>query len=186
MRKDSKYNYPTQWYGGGAETSCGAGSMVRNMGPVIEQVPKIIAELQPELIFELGCGDLNFAKHAVLPSGVQYRGMDIRRHDSWEGHDITEGDIMEARQFSADLIIARDVFIHLPNDMILQVMEKMRCKWLLSTTYPGADNDLRHKMPSAGFMALDLNTRPFLLSFPKKLIPEHAKGKFLGLFQMKP
>jgi hypothetical protein len=152
------------------------------MQEVIARLPAILKEKNPSVIIELGCGDLNFARHALFQSGAQYRGFDIKSHPSWEAYDCTESNILDVRQFTAEIVVARDVFIHLPNEMILQVLRKTRCDWFISTTYPGADNSKRMDKPSAGYRALDLTKEPFNFPQPETLIPEHSKGKFLGVF----
>lgn len=177
--------FPTNWWGGGIESECGAGSKAANMVAVSKELPPLLKELAPQNILEIGCGDLNFAKYAVLPTGIPYSGVDIKKRSTWKSFSqctLSEKDVTQESSFEADLIIARDFFIHLPNVMVLQILWNLKCKWLLSTTYPGANNFLRMKSPSAGFEALDLATSPFDLKSPIRTIQEHVSSKFLGLW----
>ena len=182
-----KDGFPIKWFGGDPnETVCGAGSMVANMGPVIKWLSSVVKDGS---VIELGCGDLNFAKNAVFENCYSYVGYDIQKRDSWDEAwirespriSLYEANILDLTNISADIIIARDVFIHLTNEQTLSILGNLKFELLVSTTYFGANNKKRMNSPSAGFQALDLTTAPFNLNC-ELLIQEHAANKFLGVF----
>lgn len=180
--------YPTSWFGGGNETPCGGGSKVINMQNAIREVPRIIRDFEIKSVMELGCGDLNFAKNAVFPSGVSYVGADIQRRDTWDSFpnlELIEANAEEMTGFAADMVICRDFFIHLPTTAALGIMKKIKAKWLLATSYDKAANAKRMDRPSAGFHAIDMTAPPFSLGKPERRIEEYVKGKYLGLWRMK-
>ncbi len=181
--------FPRFWSGGGNETVCGAGSMVQNMRPVIRWLPDIV---RGRSVVELGCGDLNFARNAIFGTCGHYTGYDIERRASWgvrlpddPFHVLHEANILDLREIAADVVVVRDVFIHLTNQQIHSILGSISCDLLISTTYIGANNRKRLIAPSAGFQALDLTESPFDLNC-EMLIQEHAKNKFLGVFTKEP
>lgn len=178
--------YPTDWPGGKPETSCGSGSMVANMQQVIRWLPPILEEIDGSIL-ELGCGDLNFAQnvlsHHYRPN---YLGIDIKSRPEWAAfHDLktAEGDITTIPVFNAKVIIARDVFIHLPTVTVASILKRIQAEYLIATTYPGANNEKRSKKPDPGFQPIDLSAKPFGLT-ADLLIQEHTKGKFLGVYKL--
>lgn len=181
-------DYPVFWFGGGDETPCGGGSKVINMQNAIREVPRILRDFEVTSIMELGCGDLNFAKNAIFPSGIPYVGADIQRRETWDNYpnlELIEANAEEMTGFEADLVICRDFFIHLPTEAALGIMNKIKARLLLATSYDKADNAKRMDKPSAGFRAIDMTTAPFKLGKPERRIEEYVKGKYLGLWRMK-
>lgn len=186
--------FPVEWAGGiRSGTVCGAGSAVGNMRQVMKHVPRVLyseyghvlnSPIEGPKIIEIGCGDLNFAKACGLLIS-DYHGYDILKRDTWDFTPIhcklKEIDINKVASFDADVIIARDVFIHLPTVMVQQLLSKMRYSILFSTIYLGADNKNRALKPSAGFQPLDLRKPPFNMKC-ELLIQEHDPDKYLGVF----
>jgi len=78
--------YPSFWTSGGIETVCGCGSMVKNMTNVIKQIPEIFKKFDINNVLEIGCGDLNFAKHCILNQNINYTGVDITRFKTWDNY----------------------------------------------------------------------------------------------------
>lgn len=194
----SKDSFPTHWAGGGSETDCGGGSTAASLENAIKYTQMWLEyhfrDYQyPEKIISLGCGDLAFDAPAIINYVTEYVGIDIQRRDTWKSQEqfmsvkLLESSILdpppEFQTYEADVVVARDVFIHLPTKMVQQVMARVRAGYLLATTYPGADNNKRIPAPSHGFSPLDMAAPPFKLK-QELLIQEHAPGKFLGVFKL--
>ena len=81
-------------------------------------------------------------------------------------------------------ILCRDVFIHLPNKMIINALKLFRQSgwYLISTTFPGAKNYERAYKPTIEYYPLDLSEGPFFLGKPHGYLPESYEGKFLGIW----
>ena len=88
-----------------------------------------------------------------------------------------------------DLIICRDVFIHLPNKTILKILKLFRQsgKLLLATSYDmpkGHNNYNRPKHPTKQHSKLDLSKHPFCLKEQRFTIPEDYHGKWSMLYEL--
>jgi hypothetical protein len=131
--------------------------------------------------------------------GVDYVGYDIYERANWaelrqRGYRLDVLDITENETRAADLLICRDVFIHLPNDMILPTLERFRrSASLLPTTSYTSDPSLsegefsnfkRMNEPSLHHRKLDLTLPPFNLGQPLVRIPEDSPNKYIGLWDM--
>ena len=183
--------YPTNWVAGGSETECGSGSLRKNMPQIIKHLPRILkveygnalSEPGGPSIVELGCGDLNFAKACGLLT-MSYRGFDIKRRDSWNdlpaNVECFEANIVDLK-IETNVLVVRDVFIHLPTKDILKVLSQVKYDILISTLYVGADNSKRSDKPESGYQPLDLRVKPFNLNLDL-MIQEHAADKYLGIF----
>jgi hypothetical protein len=96
-------------------------------------------------------------------------------------------DIVKEYMRPCDLIICRDVFIHLPNDMIIEALGRFRHtgKYLLSTTYDGiTDNGGRMKEPRLKHSKLNLCSHPFMMGEAIGNINEDSPGKTSKLWNL--
>jgi hypothetical protein len=147
---------------------------------------------------DAGCGDLAWMSTIDL-DGVDYVGYDVHERGTWpelrrSGYRLEVVDITADDLRPADLLICRDVFIHLPNEMILRALEQFRrsSRLLLTTSYVsdptverGAfSNEERMDAPSLLHAKLDLTLPPFGLGQPLERIPEDSPNKYLGLWDL--
>lgn len=178
--------YPSFWTSGGAETVCGCGSMVKNMTNVIKQIPEILKQFDINNVLEIGCGDLNFAKHCVLNQNVNYTGVDITRFKTWDDYpnlNLIQKNIQEFEKIESQMIICRDLFIHLPNEIILNILKKIKCDFLLTTNYLVKDNSNRKKNICGSYSPINIEIEPFNLGKPILSIKEYSEGKALSLWK---
>jgi len=146
-------------------------------------------------INDVGCGDLAWMK-TMLTTKIDYVGYDVVKWPTWDelreqGVDLVQQDVVADDMRDADLVICRDVMIHLPNDMILKLLSRCRArtKWLLATTYAEAStaNLEREKIlprPLKRHAQLDLRLAPFNLGEPVMLMPENQTNKLIGLWNL--
>jgi hypothetical protein len=168
-------------------TVCGWGSEIEHTVNIREDLLKIIQSYDIKTVNDAGCGDLNWISTIDL-SEVDYLGYDLIPRELWNKQLKCEQlDITNELMRPSDLIICRDVFIHLPNDLITKSLQLFRksAKYLLSTTFIGADNTERIESPSITYNKLDLSQSPFDLGDPLLLIEEDFENKFSCLWRIK-
>ncbi|WP_326693811.1 class I SAM-dependent methyltransferase [Streptomyces sp. NBC_01766] len=186
------------WPDQAPDTVCGWGSSEPHTQLVRKELVNILETYEVTTLNDAGCGDLAWMSTLDL-GGVDYTGYDVHERDSWpelrrRGFRLEVVDITVDEPRPADLLICRDVFIHLPNDMILAALERFRksCRLLLTTSYtsdPGLErgeftNSDRMEAPSLLHAKLDLALPPFGLGTPLERIPEDSPNKYLGLWDM--
>jgi hypothetical protein len=166
-------------------TVCGWGSQMEHTKQIRSSLPLILDLFDINTVNDAGCGDFWWMRNTDL-SAVDYMGYDI--HDRRNGYDFpfTKLDIVKEDMRPCDLIICRDVFIHLPNDMVLEALERFRRvgKYLLSTTYKIKDNSDRMEVPELKHSKINLCKEPFSLGAPREMIKEKSKGKYSLLWKL--
>lgn len=140
-------------------------------------------------ILEIGCGDLVWHGDE-LPA--RYIGLDLHARDTWnarghrDGAAFIRGNAATSPLGQADIAIARQVFIHLSNQVILAILDNLRkheIRWLLASTVPMGENVER--LPagqdySIDGYAVDLAVDPFNLAYA---LPLH-RGGAMRLFKL--
>lgn len=174
------------WSKGLPETACGSGSTLRYNDKLINRLNEIIQKYSIKSIVDLGCGDFNWMSQVNL-DGVDYKGYDwILRFEYIEkGYDniqFFEANIGEMDIPQADLIICKDVFIHMKNEHIFQVLNRIafsESKYLLTSTYAIENNDrvLNNYAP------LDIEQDPFNIN--NRIETIHMTGNnFCNLYKL--
>jgi hypothetical protein len=186
------------WPDQAPDTVCGWGSSEPHTQLVRKGLMTILDTHRVSTLNDAGCGDLAWMRTLDL-EGVSYVGYDVHERATWPelrkaGYRLEVVDITCEDLRPADLLICRDVFIHLPNDMILPALERFRrsCRLLLTTSYTsdpalerGAfSNFERMSGPSLSHAKLDLSLPPFGLGEPMDRIPENSPNKYLGLWDL--
>lgn len=186
------------WPDQAPDTVCGWGSSEQHTRLVRKEFAEILNVYHVETLNDAGCGDLAWMSMIDL-EGVDYIGYDIHERANWaelrqRGYRLDVLDITANESRPADLLICRDVFIHLPNDMVLPALERFRrsASLLLTTSYTSEpslsegefSNFKRMNEPSLHHGKLDLTLPPFNLGQPLVRIPENSPNKYLGLWDM--
>jgi hypothetical protein len=169
------------------ETVCGWGSEIAHTVNIRARLPELMKDFGINSINDAGCGDLCWISDLDI-SNIDYVGYDIVSRDSW-GKTLAckQLDITKQVMRKADLIICRDVLIHLPNDLVLATLQNFRksSRLLLTTTFAGSDNFNRIKEPSLQYSKIDLSSEPFNLgNEPKQCIQEDHPGKYSCLWRI--
>ena len=81
------------------------------------------------------------------------------------------------------MVICRDVFIHLPNEIIKNILKKIKCDFLLTTNYDIESNLNRQKRICNSYSPINMEIEPFNLGKPILNIEECSKGKNLSLWK---
>lgn len=161
---------------GSPETPCGPGSTLEACRPILATLPAWLSEFKVKSIVDLGCGDWHWMKCMGLV-GIRYDGFDIikafilankQRYET-DFVRFYHADILEAELPTADLVICKDVLGHLPNDLVIKVLEKVKAsgaKLLAASTsivWPASN---REGMKVGMFSPIDLEGEPFSLGIP--------------------
>ena len=183
---------------GSPETSCGPGSTLEACSLIIQRLPVWIRSLKTKSILDLGCGDFHWLKEIDLV-GIEYDGYDIvqaaveraKKHET-KWRRFHHADILSVKLPKADLVICKDVLIHLPDDDVRGALQSIRAagsRLLAATTYPGWPNLFRVGMKAGEFAPIDLEQEPFSLGTPVDMIEVPRKEtnprKYLALWNLK-
>lgn len=186
------------WPDQAPDTVCGWGSSEAHTQLVRKELVNILATYGVTSMNDAGCGDLAWMSTLDL-DGIDYVGYDVHERATWpalreRGYRLEVVDITADRLRPADLLVCRDVFIHLPNDMILAALEGFRnsCTYLLTTSYtsdPSMErgdfsNFDRMDSPDLLHAKLDLTLEPFGLGEPLERVPEDSPNKYLCLWDL--
>jgi hypothetical protein len=159
---------------------------------VIQALPEFLVKHGIKTIADCGCGDWNWMRDVDLSLVDSYMGYDwvIRdralefKSDKVGFKDLNIGTEVVAK---ADVIICRDVLIHMTNEMVLKTLDNFRqsgSKYLLATTDSTVAN-ARHKIIRApSFSPINLQGSPFDLGDTIDMIEDATKTRFMGLWRL--
>jgi hypothetical protein len=187
----------------GEDTICGWGSTMEHTKMVRTMLPRILAMAKAKTVNDAGCGDLFWIKTLDL-SGIDYLGYDLYERSTWpalreEGWNLQTADITTDDLRPSDLIICRDVFIHLPNHMILDALDRFKrsAKYLFTTNFLSPKDDApqedkiyqftnfdRAAKTQMKHSKLDLRLSPFNLGNPMIMIAESYPYKNMSLWRL--
>lgn len=179
------------------ETPSGPGSTIDACAGIIKKLPFWIDLHSVQTIVDLGCGDFHWMTQVDL-SSVEYEGYDIVKEavdaaSRYAASNILfhHADIVKMQIPSVDLVICKDVLIHLPESDVLTVLDSIRAsgsRLLASTTAPGWNNMFRHGLKPGEFCPMDLEAEPFSLGAPLDTVEVPRKegnpAKFLALWSL--
>lgn len=183
---------------GSAETISGHGSTLEACRSILEQFPGWLSRYHIRKIVDLGCGDFNWMRCADL-SAVEYDGYDVAplaiaaavRHARPNIH-FHHADILRMEVPKSDLVILKDVLIHLPDKEALWILDAIRksgSSYLAATTSPSFDNSDRHRLSVGAFSPINLEAAPFFLPRPVDQIKvPHREGnpqKFFAIWDLR-
>lgn len=157
----------------GGESLSGPGSTIKNTPEVRKLIQDSIETYNIGSILDLGCGDWNWFQHIDLQD-TSYLGWDadvdmiIANQFNYTKNnvDFDVQDIVLNPYPQSDLIICRDVLFHMPIDMALHILNKIKksCKYLISTSFREVDINVGIGDKNWGYYNINLNIDPFNLS----------------------
>jgi hypothetical protein len=183
--------------GGLPETKCGAGSTLKTTECLREKLPALLRGCGIKYLVDAPCGDGNWMAQTDL-SGVRYHGIDLseenllcaRRRPRRPGFEPVEhyyefGDINLVSLPAADAILCRDFFQHLPTQMVICLLQRIRkhgFPWLLATSFDNQQND---EIGPTMFRSLNLQLSPFNLGQPdREILDPPNSGRILGAWRL--
>lgn len=160
------------------ETGSGIGSTLANTENIRKEIPDLLRSIDARSLLDAPCGDFNWMSHVDL-SGIDYTGADIisklirQNQKKFPSKKFIVADITLDPLPAADVVLCRDCFIHLPNELVLSAINNFRksgSKYLLTNTY---DFITVNKNIGAGeFRMLNLGIPPFSMPAPISVIEE--------------
>ena len=159
----------------GSESRSGSGSGLLATEAIREQLPALILRRNIKSVLDLPCGDFTWMKHCQLPHEVSYIGADIVRslieslNQGYkdEFHRFVVKDAVRDALPACDLIICRQMLIHLPFEDCLTVLANFKASgshYLLITDQPACEN--REIIFTGSFRPVNLSLPPFSLPQP--------------------
>ena len=169
---DHWHVFNKRWRSGGRETSCGSGSLWRNVSKYIDALLQSFHAHGIKTLNDAGCGDMNWCSRVDL-GGIDYLGYDLVQRLSKMPLPFEVLNIAEQPMRSADAVLCHQVLFHLPNDVVVQVIDQFRksAPLLFATSHRGAPTK-RHEWTqslSHCFSPLDLET---ILGPPQTVVCE--------------
>jgi hypothetical protein len=181
----SEYYKNGEWVRGEGKSRSGPGSDIEYTGRIRKALPELCLELRVQTLLDIPCGDLAWISKVDLPV-VNYIGADIVQ-SIVEENSAAYGNAQ--RQFKklnvvsdnlprADLVMVRDLFIHLNKDQISRSLANIYAsgsRWLLTTTYPNLT--VNTEIVPGQFRPINLTISPFNLPQPIRIIHDDPSVK---------
>ncbi len=191
----------TEKRAGRRESASGPGSSLKTAEPALKMLRQTVRDYDVRSVLDLGCGDWHWMRHAGFPDfrmgrTVSYEGWDaspemIEELNSRFADDAGQirfslTDISTSEIPPVDLIIARDVFFHLPKTLTVTILDRIRAHrpLLLSTSFDNVseNHDIEDYLPIQGwgFYQINLNISPFDLGSAKVASSPEPGGEQQG------
>jgi hypothetical protein len=169
---------------GDRESVSGAGSNEAATRAVRRELPLLLQRYGIRSLLDAPCGDFRWMRE-VVGALDRYIGVDIvadlieRNTRFYATHRVSflRADIATDPLPTADLILCRDCFIHLPTRLIHRTLRNFQttgARYLLLTNDGNAEP--YHDIPIGSFRRINFTRPPFLLGEPTETISESASG----------
>jgi hypothetical protein len=156
------------------ETVSGGASTLHYTHKLRQSLPGLIGDLKIRTLLDLPCGDFHWMSEIELPV-AHYIGGDIvprlvqntRIQYGRPDREFRTVDLCNDPLPDADLLLCRDCFIHLSEEMILLAIDNIlrsNIRYLLTTSYPDGRNRVIH---DGDFFTVNLCAPPY--NFPPPL-----------------
>jgi hypothetical protein len=169
---------------GDSESASGGGSGTSATDAIRRELPQVFECYGITSLLDAPCGDFHWMKH-VVGSLERYVGVDIvrdlvDRNERLYAADRIRflcADIVADRLPSADAVLCRDCFIHLPTDLIRSALANFRAsgiRYLLLTN--DRDVESYHDIPIGSFRRVNFARPPFSFPPPLHVVNETRNG----------
>lgn len=178
------------------ETRSGSGSTLQASAYIRERAIFLFRLLGIKTILDVPCGESNLIRNMDL-DGFIYHGADIVEEVIEQNKAIFSDD--PSKSFSVidalnsplpkvDMIMCRDLVIHLPNaaiNTLLANIKRSGSTWLLMTHCTGEQNGwLNRDIDFGHYRDVNLTLPPFTQPVPQLLLPEVFAHKYMGLWKI--
>lgn len=165
------------------ESRSGPGSSLASTEFLRKELEEVFNLYKIKSIVDIGCGDFNWLR-LIIPENMKYTGIDLvykliqENNNQYGSSNITfiYSDCSKQIPPNVDLIICRDVLVHLTNRDALKVIENIKksgSKYLLTTSFNSVKNKKNY---SGGWRAVNMENAPFNFKKPiiriKEYIPD--------------
>ncbi|NTV94172.1 MAG: class I SAM-dependent methyltransferase [Thiobacillus sp.] len=185
-------------YWGNTDSRSGGGSDLTQTAELRRCLPPLLTDLNVHSMLDVPCGDWHWMKETTID--VEYIGADIvpeliQRNQELYGdsrHRFLALDLTRDQLPTADLILARDVLVHLSFEDILAALRNIKrsgAEYLLTTTFTARPRNV--DIRTGNWRPLNLQAPPFNFPEPLALINEKCTegdgswgDKSLGLWRV--
>lgn len=177
-----KYYSPEHaWSRDGASQSLsGKGSDISETATIRTVLPGLVRRLGVSRMLDLGCGDFHWMREVDLGE-THYVGIDIvpgvvEANRQRYASDRVSFEVLDATKTPlppSDLILCRDVLVHLPLSLVDAIVRNCRAsgaRYLLATNF--ATTARNEDIPAGFWHAVNLRLPPFALGEPLELVIE--------------
>jgi SAM-dependent methyltransferase len=189
-----RYIYETNRWGCD-ESRSGKGSDMTQTERLRDALPALLKELSVTSILDLPCGDMNWITTLDL-SGYAYTGADIvpdliaRNKEAHPQLAFTVLDICEEALPSADLLLSRDLFVHLSFadiEKALANVSRSSIRYLACTTFPNVTKN-EDKL-TGNHRKLNMSIEPLGFGEPDFIVADSSYAqeppeKYLGVWEV--
>ncbi len=176
---------------GKSQSASGPGSTLVSTARIREHLENLMDEFQISSLVDVPCGDFYWMSKVDLDK-IDYIGLDIvpslinKLQSDYPRMTFGVLDVTKDQLQKYDLILCRDLFVHLSNDQIISALNNFRnsgSKYLLATTFPDVSSNSELRVPriGVGWRPLNLTIHPFNLGAPILTINEEStegRGKY--------
>jgi len=186
-------------YWKGAESVSGKGSDLDQTQVVIEELNRLIKQLELGSLLDIPCGDFLWMQHVNL-GDIQYYGADIvdelikdnQQKFKADNLNFSTVNLIKDPLPSTDMIFTRDCLVHLSYDDIYHSLKNIKSsgfEYILTTTF--VDRNTNEDIITGSWRAINLQIEPFNFPTPIELIDEQCtqgngkyRDKHLGLWKV--
>ena len=127
----------------GNESLSGEGSSLQATAVLRREIPLLLEQFLIRTVLDVPCGDLSWMKE-ILHIPDSYTGADIAKaaiksnKRQFKNHNFIVMDVVKETPHTYDLIISRDLLVHLPLSECLQVLAnfcRSNSRYLLTTSF---------------------------------------------------
>lgn len=167
------------------ESVSGVGSTLRETARLRAALPALVREERVRSLLDIPCGDFHWMQQVALDvEGVDYTGADVvpaivEANQKIHGGGRRRFVVLDATRDplpAVDLILCRDLLIHLSNDDVLAALRSFaRSGSRLLLTSHFADRTDNPDIASGDFRPIHLCRAPFHLPAPLRVLPEDSE-----------
>jgi hypothetical protein len=176
------------------ESVSGAGSTLDYTEELRSTLPALLRDLDVQTLLDVPCGDFNWMREVDLKVAHYIGGdivspliVDMQAKYGSPAREFVVLDLCKDTLPAADLLLVRDCFIHLSEEMIFRALANIirsDIKYLLATTYPGARN---RSIRTGDWFAINLCHAPYNFPAPRQILNDWKPPfdeRCLGLWEM--
>ncbi len=180
---------------GNPESGSGYGSTITYTEPLRKSLPELFDKIRVQKVLDAPCGDMNWFKHLLESTSIEYIGADIVRslideHKKNFSEDSTlflHLDVTKDFLPNADIWLCRDCLIHFSNKDIKKALTQFlnsSIPYLLTTSYTESTDNFNIQTGEHRYLNLELP--PFNFPKPDLYLDDWVEGyevKKLGLWR---
>jgi SAM-dependent methyltransferase len=204
ISKNNKFSYiykSKYWKGAGEGSLSGAGSNENTTQKIKYELQGFFKKKKIQSILDIPCGDWKWMSTMDFQQ-VNYIGCDVVKEMIEKNSRLYARDnikfmvksLIDDDLPNADLIIVRDLLVHLDTSDILKCLENIKrnnFEYIAITNYPTLKSQHKDKILGDKWRPINLSMEPFSLIDPEynlddtSMIQDHDKGKYLSVWSNK-